>query len=419
MEEIDPSIQDEVGAANRILGWGTKLLWKNYVFYHELQRHIRNPCRRMLRNVGLVLKKVKKEKQRIKLRPLEEKGRKVHVYTDCRRKEKTKMVKKRVVAFWGDETWSHKEKNEWNPIFYKTEKEIMPGPLPKSEDSSHVGELISLKFGAKEIWRVLYLIDELTEAFPKVIVYIDSAALHVYLRVLPPPLAPWRRLPDPQLAHVWTWRRGGLTPLAQGSEVRTSEPWGGGDVRPNSRSLTQNSQGSFDFFWESALSGFWSLEETGVAGTSSVGMKWSLQVTVLEAPGSTLRVLPPPLAPWRRLPDPQLAHVWTWRRGGLTPLAQGSEVRTSEPWGGGDVRPNSRSLTQNSQGSFDFFWESALSGFWSLEETGVAGTSSVGMKWSLQVTVLEAPGSTLRLLSGTISVSSQNKLVLFFIVNDD
>uniref|UniRef100_A0A0G4HAB7 Uncharacterized protein n=1 Tax=Chromera velia CCMP2878 TaxID=1169474 RepID=A0A0G4HAB7_9ALVE len=62
------------------------------------------------------------------------------------------------------------------------------------------------------------------------------------------------------------------------------------------------------------------------------------------------RVPPPPLALWWRLPDLRLAHVWTWRRGGLTPLAQGSEVRTSEPRGGGDVRPNSRSLTQNSQG---------------------------------------------------------------------
>uniref|UniRef100_A0A0G4I5D8 Uncharacterized protein n=1 Tax=Chromera velia CCMP2878 TaxID=1169474 RepID=A0A0G4I5D8_9ALVE len=62
------------------------------------------------------------------------------------------------------------------------------------------------------------------------------------------------------------------------------------------------------------------------------------------------RVPPPPLAPWRRLPDPRLAHVWTWRRGGLTPLAQGSDVRTSEPRKGGGVRPNSRSLTQNSQG---------------------------------------------------------------------
>uniref|UniRef100_A0A0G4G4G8 Uncharacterized protein n=1 Tax=Chromera velia CCMP2878 TaxID=1169474 RepID=A0A0G4G4G8_9ALVE len=103
-EEIDPSIQDEVGAANRILGWGTKLLWKNCVFYHKLQRHIRNPCRRMLCNVGLVLKKVKKEKQRIELRPLGEKGKKVHVYTDCGRKKKTKMVRKGVVAFWRDET---------------------------------------------------------------------------------------------------------------------------------------------------------------------------------------------------------------------------------------------------------------------------------------------------------------------------
>uniref|UniRef100_A0A0G4GKX0 Uncharacterized protein n=1 Tax=Chromera velia CCMP2878 TaxID=1169474 RepID=A0A0G4GKX0_9ALVE len=98
-EEIDPSIQDEVGAANGILGWGTKLLWKNCVFYHELQQHVRNPCRRMLRNVGLVLEKVKKEKQRIELRPLGEKGRKVHVYIDCGRKKKTKMVRKGVVAF--------------------------------------------------------------------------------------------------------------------------------------------------------------------------------------------------------------------------------------------------------------------------------------------------------------------------------
>uniref|UniRef100_A0A0G4HGC6 Reverse transcriptase Ty1/copia-type domain-containing protein n=1 Tax=Chromera velia CCMP2878 TaxID=1169474 RepID=A0A0G4HGC6_9ALVE len=98
-EEIDPSIQDEVGAANGILGWGTKLLWKNCVFYYKLQRHIRNLCRRMLHNVGLVHEKVKKEKQRIKLRPLGEKGRKVHMYTDCRRKNQTTMVRKGVVAF--------------------------------------------------------------------------------------------------------------------------------------------------------------------------------------------------------------------------------------------------------------------------------------------------------------------------------
>uniref|UniRef100_A0A0G4G3G4 Uncharacterized protein n=1 Tax=Chromera velia CCMP2878 TaxID=1169474 RepID=A0A0G4G3G4_9ALVE len=142
----------------------------------------------MLRNMGLVLEKVKKEKQRIELRPLGEKGKKVYIYTDCGRKKKTKMVRKGMVAFWGDETWSYKEEDEWNPVFYKTEKEVMPGLLPKLEkeerfmDSSYAGELISLKFRVKEIWRVLYLIDELTGAFSEVIVYIDSAALHVCLR---------------------------------------------------------------------------------------------------------------------------------------------------------------------------------------------------------------------------------------------
>uniref|UniRef100_A0A0G4F332 Uncharacterized protein n=1 Tax=Chromera velia CCMP2878 TaxID=1169474 RepID=A0A0G4F332_9ALVE len=50
------------------------------------------------------------------------------------------------------------------------------------------------------------------------------------------------------------------------------------------RCLTERFLG-FDFFFRECT--FGALEETGVAGTSSVGMKWSLEVTVLEAPGST------------------------------------------------------------------------------------------------------------------------------------
>uniref|UniRef100_A0A0G4FTZ9 Uncharacterized protein n=1 Tax=Chromera velia CCMP2878 TaxID=1169474 RepID=A0A0G4FTZ9_9ALVE len=125
-----------------------------------------------------------------------------------------------MVACWGDRTWSHKAGDEWNLIQWKSEREIIqepargwgkeqrnegwgwvagetyePGSIDCDDqgvveggedieeewaggefcsededailDSSHAGELSALKMLAKELWRSLFLIDELTGKFPE------------------------------------------------------------------------------------------------------------------------------------------------------------------------------------------------------------------------------------------------------------
>uniref|UniRef100_A0A0G4HWM3 Uncharacterized protein n=1 Tax=Chromera velia CCMP2878 TaxID=1169474 RepID=A0A0G4HWM3_9ALVE len=178
-----------------------------------------------------------------------------------------------MVAYWGDRTWSHEAGDEWNLIQWKSEREIIqepargwgkeqrnegwgrvagetyePGSVDCDDqgvvgggedveeeweggefssededailDSSHAGELSALKMLAKELWRSLFLIDELTGKFPEVNVYIDSEALYACLRsgkvTKEPQLQPeldyviqtFRKMGmDPSKNVVWTPRK--------------------------------------------------------------------------------------------------------------------------------------------------------------------------------------------------------------------
>uniref|UniRef100_A0A0G4GPW1 Reverse transcriptase Ty1/copia-type domain-containing protein n=1 Tax=Chromera velia CCMP2878 TaxID=1169474 RepID=A0A0G4GPW1_9ALVE len=136
----------------------------------------RNPTRRHLRNVGLIIFRMQQEKERIEIRPLLPEGRAVHFYSDASRKPKMKEVRKGTVRFWGDKTWSHEKGDEWNPVLFKTTRST------KLHDHPYSAEMEALKQTVREAWRPCYFIDELTGKFLRVRFYLDSKGIYNSLR---------------------------------------------------------------------------------------------------------------------------------------------------------------------------------------------------------------------------------------------
>jgi len=173
-EEIDMELQPLYRSLNGILGYMVKVQWLYSVYFYELSQYCTKPSIKNIKALLKVIDWIVKHPEEILLDGV--KDPKLLLYTDASFIRTTKTVRAGYVCYLVNQGTNRTKSLTHNAVSWGSQR------FNRLYDSSTSGELIALKKGLKDIWRLYYFVEKLYGYKPTVQINIDSESLRKQLQ---------------------------------------------------------------------------------------------------------------------------------------------------------------------------------------------------------------------------------------------